>query len=45
MRNLPFYIIEHGRKNMKISEWDKLFSMAELEFVDVIKTLEEKKEA
>jgi hypothetical protein len=30
MGNLPFYVVEHGRKHLEISDWDKLFSMAEL---------------
>ena len=38
MGNLPFYLIEHNRKPLPVTELDTLFSYADFEFVDVLKT-------
>ena len=38
MGNLPFYLIEHDRKPLPISEFDTLYSYADFEFVDLQST-------
>ena len=35
MGNLPFYLIEHNRKPLPVTELDTLFSHADFEFVDI----------
>ena len=37
MGNLPFYIVEHKRAQVPLSEWDTVFANAEFEFIDVAK--------
>jgi len=38
MGNLPFYIVEHARKKMPLTEWDTLFANAHFEFADIIES-------
>jgi len=36
MGNLPFYVIEHKRALLPLTEWDTLFANAEFEYEDMV---------
>jgi len=43
MGNLPFYIVEHKRVRVPVSEMKTLFANAEFEFIDMAETKNVKK--
>ena len=44
MGNIPFYIVEHKREKILLTEWDALFEMAEFEFDDMVEVNSKKAE-